>query len=30
MTQISVPTPELLAESHVTSWDDAADVVVIG
>jgi 3-oxo-5alpha-steroid 4-dehydrogenase len=30
MTQISVPTPEILTESHVTVWDEAADVVVVG
>src|ERR1700744_3970127 len=30
MTELSVPPPELLAESHITNWDEAADVVVVG
>jgi 3-oxo-5alpha-steroid 4-dehydrogenase len=30
MSNISVPTPEILAESHVTAWDEAADVVIVG
>jgi succinate dehydrogenase/fumarate reductase flavoprotein subunit len=30
MTQLSVPPPELLSESHIVTWDEAADVVVVG
>ena len=30
MTQISIPTPEILAERDIAAWDDSADVVVVG
>jgi 3-oxo-5alpha-steroid 4-dehydrogenase len=30
MTEISIPTPEILAERDITAWDEAADVVVVG
>ncbi len=30
MTKISLPTPEILAERAIATWDDTADVVVVG